>query len=270
MNLYQLEIKRSMRRRMVWVLLAVALAGIAALAIIALVSSGDLDLAEMQRSGQTHPAVLTDWWISGNGDGILTVTALFLFMGGLIGGAGVVGGEWRSGSIATMLTWEPRRVRLLASRLAAITTCAFVVAVVLQLVFLLSLMPSVLVNGTRAGADGGYAIVVGAAIVRIAGLTALATLLGGCLASVWRSTAGAVIGVWVWLALVEAILRARKPGLSGYLLSDSIVRVVTWADFEGSPASRSPAGALTLLGLYGATMVAIAILVFRRSDVIAG
>ncbi len=270
MRLLRLELERSLRRRMVWVLLAVAGVGIAVLGLVAFFDSFDLDLAELARTNQTHPAVVSDWWVSGSGDGTLTLTAFFLFMGGLIGGAGVVGGEWKSGSIATMLTWEPRRVRLLGARLAAIALWAFILAMVLQGLQLLAFLPSALFHGSTAGFDSAYAVEVFAAVARIAAITAFAAVLGGCLASISRSTAGAIIAVWIWLALVESILRGRKPWLSSYLLTDTAVRVLTWADFAGEPARRSPSVALGLLALYTLISVGAAALVFRRADVIAG
>src|SRR5687768_4237204 len=140
--LYRTELERSLRRRVVWVLLVVALLGIALLGVIAFVSSTGLDPAALAARGESHPALVTGWWVAGGGDGLLLVTGLFLFMGALIGGAAVVGGEWWSGGVTTLLTWDPRRVRVLLARLAAIVTCSFVIGVALQLVALAALVPS--------------------------------------------------------------------------------------------------------------------------------
>ena len=270
MTLLRLEIERSLRRRMVWVLVGVALLGIAILGLVAFFDSTDLDPGELERNGVTHPAVMTDWWIAGGADGVLLTGAIFLLMGGLIGGAGVVGGEWRSGSLATTLTWEPRRVRLLGTRLAAMALSAFGIAVLLQLVLLVALLPSVLVHGTTAGADAAFAVSVAAAVARIALLSAMAAVLAGCIASVTRSTAGAIIGVWVWLALVESILRARKPWLGLYLLTENVATLLVWAAPQGVGFSRSPLGATALLTAYLVLLVSVAVRTFQRADVIAG
>jgi ABC-2 type transport system permease protein len=255
---------------MVWVLLAIAAAGIALLAIIAFLDSGGRDLEAARAAGEHHPAVMTDWWIAGGGDSVLTIGAVFLLMGGLIGGAGVIGGEWRSGSIATVLTWEPRRVRLLATRFAAMATCSFAIALALQLVLLLAMVPAVVVHGTTTGADAAFAASLGAAMARIAAMTALGTLLGAGIASITRSTAGGILAVWVWVALVESTLRARKPWMSSYLLSENVVRVVSWADLPGITGTRSPAAAAGLLALYAAGLALVAAVAFRRVDIVAG
>ena len=270
MTLLRLEIERSLRRRMVWMLVAVALIGIAVMGLIAFFDSTDLDPDDLERTGVTHPAVMTDWWIAGGGEGVLLIGAVFLLMGGLIGGAGVVGGEWRTGSLATTLTWEPRRARLLGTRLAAMAISAFGIAVLLQAVMLVALLPSVLAHGTTEGADAAFAVSLAAAMARIAVLSAMAAVLAGCLASVTRSTAGAIIGVWVWLALAESILRARKPWTGLFLLTENVATTIVWAPPEGVGVSRSPLGAAALLTLYLALLVSIAVRTFQRADVIAG
>jgi hypothetical protein len=255
-RLLRLEIERSLRRRMVWGLLAVALVGILLIVLTAFLSSAGATLAELQRPGDAHPAVMRTWWVAGTGDGVILVCGVFLMMGGLLGGAGVVGGEWRTGSLATTLTWEPRRTRLLMTRLAAMAICAFVIALLLQIVLLLALLPVVLANGTTAGVDGAFAVSLVAAMARIAVITSLAATLAGCVASIGRSTAGAIVAVWVWLALVETLLRARKPWSGAYLLGENVASVVAWARPVGMVHGRGPAAAL-------------AARVFQRTDVIA-
>ena len=75
-------------------------------------------------------------------DGAVLIGSIFLLLGGVPSrGAAVAGGEWRAGTITTVLTWEPRRVRLNLARTAACGILAFVVGVVLQVVFLASLPP---------------------------------------------------------------------------------------------------------------------------------
>ena len=269
MTLLRLEIERSLRRRVVWVLVAIALIGILVIALIVFFTSTGATLAELERPGEAHPALMRSWWVPGSGDGIVLVCGVFLMMGGLIGGAGVVGGEWRTGSIATMLTWEPRRVRLLLTRLAAMALCAFTIGMVLQAVLLVALLPTVLVNGSTAGADGAFAVSLVAAMTRLALITALAAVLAGCVASISRSTAGAIIGLWVWMALGETLLRANKPWSGEYLLAENIATVVEWARPEGLVHGRDPAGALALLLLYTLVLAGVAGRVFRRTDVIA-
>ena len=88
-------------------LIGVALLGIALTGVIGFLGSNDFD--------PTRPepdiARLTDLWVPGGGDGVLTATLLFLAVGAIIGGATVTGAEWQHGTIVTVSTWEVRRVR---------------------------------------------------------------------------------------------------------------------------------------------------------------
>lgn len=266
MRLLRSEIERSLRRRMVWSLLAIALVGITLFGVIAFVSSAGLDLAALDRRGETHPAILRHWWTADGGDTPLAVAGIFLLLGGLIGGAGVVGGEWRSGNLATLLTWEPRRGRVLAARLGAVVLCSFALAVLLQGLLLAALSPAVIAHGTTAGADASLAVSLVMAIVRIASLTALAALIGACGAWVSRSTAVGIVAVWAWLAIGEPILRARRPGFGTYLVGENLTRVLMWRDLGDASRHIGPAHASVVLLLLVLASVSLATAVFRRAD----
>ena len=254
MRLLGIEIERCLRRRVVWALLAIAVAGIAVLGVIAFLT--------------VDAPTMTEWW-RGKDDSILLTGAIFLLLGGVIGGAAVAGGEWRTGSMATVLTWEPRRARLLASRLGAMAIAAFVIAVGLQGLLLLATLPAMLGHGSTAGADGAFAAGVALAMLRIAAVTAVATCLGASIASVSKNTTVAVVAVWAWVGVVESILRGAKPGWTRWLLVTNVAKAVSWTDL-GEASGPSPLRGSVLLAAYGAILAAVAILHFRRVDAISG
>jgi hypothetical protein len=268
MTLLLIEVRRSLRRRVVWSLVAVALVGIAVFAVVAFVSSGHLDVARLRAEGGDHPAVLVDWWVPGGGDSVLMIAAFFLLMGGLIGGASVVGGEWRSGNVATLLLWEPRRLRLFLARVGATFACATVIAAALQLLLLAALLPAVLLHGTTAGATASWWMGLAAAIARLSLATGLTTAVAACLAFVSRTAAGAIIALWAWLALVETLLRIHVIGSHPYLLSENITRVITWAELRETGPSRSPMSAAVLLACYAVGIAAVSAWSFGRRDVV--
>ena len=269
-TLWMVELRRSLHRRVVWVLVLLALILIAVLGGIAFASSTHLDAALTHARGQRHPAIMVDWLSEARGDGVLNVTSFFLLMGALIGGAYVVGGEWRAGTVTTVLTWVPARVRLFAARMTAAVTCAVAIGFVLQVVALLALLPAVSAHGTSAGVDGGWYADVAVAIARISLLAGLATAVGASLAFIARNSAGAIVAVWAWLLIVEGLVRVHKPTWSGTLLGDNLARVVNWADLSTGPVRRSPtAAALTVLYYVGVMLTSSAVF-FRRTDVAAG
>ena len=111
----------------------------------------------------------------------------------------MAGAEWRAGTVTTVLTWEPRRVRLQLTRTAACATLAALIAFALQIVFLASLLPATLANGSTANVDGAWWFSLLAAMLRTSLLTSIAAVLGVALATLGRNTAFAIVAVFTWL-----------------------------------------------------------------------
>jgi hypothetical protein len=268
MHLVMTEMRRALHRRLVWVLVGSAIAMLLVGAVIAFVDSADgLSLAQ-QRGAEAHPAAMASWWDPDAGDGWITGGAFFLLIGGMIGGASVAGAEWRFGTVASVLTWEPRRTRLLTARLAAAASLAAAIAFALQVLSLLLLAPAVAFNGTTAGTDLGWWLGLGAAMLRVSLLTALAAVLGVAIANLGRNTTAALATICGWLLVVEGLIRTLRPGWSLHLLSENIAVVLTWAPLDGDVASHGPGSALATLAVYAALPVAAALVVFHRRDLV--
>src|SRR3954462_1687121 len=107
MRLIGNEMRRALHRRVVWVLVLLALFGICLLGVVAFVDSTRRSVAELGAAG-THPAIMADWWVSGHDDGILLIAGLPLLLGAVFGGASVVGAEWRAGPAGTGPAGERR------------------------------------------------------------------------------------------------------------------------------------------------------------------
>lgn len=267
MNLLVVEMRRAWHRRVVRVMILLALVACVVAGVIAVTSSAGKTVAELHRHESLHPAVLSDWWLAGRSDGVVLIASFFLLLGGLFTGAAVAGSEWRAGTITTVLTWEPRRVRLNLARTAACGLVAFAVAVVLQVVFLVCFLPAVLANGTTTGTDTDWWIALVVVIARTALLTSLASMLAVALATIGRNTAFALGAVFAWIAVVEGLIRGLRPGLAPYLWGENIATVVPWHQLTGVEFTRSPAVALGTVVLYTAVFVAVATVAFRRRDV---
>ena len=266
MNLLMSEMRRSLHRHVVWVLIGLALLGIGLLGVIAFTDSAGRSVADLGRDG-THPAIMADWWASGGADGILIVAGLPLLLGGVFGGASVIGAEWRAGTVTTALTWEPRRLRLHAARLTSAFVLATIIAFVLEVLFLLATVPAVLAHGSTAGTDRGWWIGLVGAMVRIALMTGLAALVAGSLATIGRSTTFALGAIFAWLAIVENMVRGWKPGLQPHLLGENISTVLTWAPLADVEFTRDvPLAVAAIVGYCGVIAIACA-MSFARRDV---
>jgi ABC-type transport system involved in multi-copper enzyme maturation permease subunit len=267
MNLYVVEMRRALHRRAVWMLIALALIGCVAAGIIAFVDSAGRSLAELHANGQSHPAVMRDWWISGTADGALSIASLFLLFGGLVGGASVGGAEWRAGTMTTLLTWEPRRARVQLSRCAACATLAALISLVVQVVFLSALLPATLANGSTAGLDRPWWTALLAAMARTSLLTAAAATLGSALSTLGRNTAFALVTVFAWITVAEGLIRGLRPGLARLLWAENIATVVQWASLDEVRFHPGPATALLTVAVYVAVIVGGATWAFARRDV---
>jgi ABC-type transport system involved in multi-copper enzyme maturation permease subunit len=266
-NLLRVEMQRALRRRAVRVLVSVALFGIALAAVVAFRTSAGRPLAELTAHGDAHPAIMRTWWRGGSDDGALSVGFMFLLVGALIGGATVAGGEWRTGTVATLLTWEPRRGRVFFARIGACAVLALLIAFGLEVLFLAAFTPAAVVNGSTAGVDAGWWVALVAALTRGALLASAGAVLAAALAMLARNTAFALVAVFAWAAVIEGAIRSLRPGWARYLVGENIAIALTWAQLETAPFTRAPMLAWVYLVLYLALVVGVAATSFARRDV---
>lgn len=261
------EARRALSRRAVWTLIGVALLGIAITGVVAFTANADFDPSAPH--GDVEVARLTDLWVEGGADGVLAATLIFLAVGALIGGATVTGAEWQHGTVVTVATWEVRRGRLLAARLLTSFVLAVLIGLALVVAFGGALVPTYLLRGTTAGADGEFWRMLAAAIARISLMTGLAALLGGALASIGRRTTVALGVAFAYLAAVEGFLRALWPEQGRWLIGENVAIFTSAADLDGAPFTRGSAAAGVTLCAYAGVLVLAAIVLFRRRDLAA-
>jgi hypothetical protein len=146
---------------------------------------------------------------------------------GFVTGASFIGAEWASGTMASLLTWEPRRLRVLAAKLGA----GIVVLVVVGAVAIgLGLAGSWLIAATRGTTAGTTSHAVNLMIARGArGLLLVGLLTGaGCaIAGFTRHTVAALVATVAYLVIVENILRHLVPGSERWLLTTNAAAVLT-------------------------------------------
>jgi hypothetical protein len=213
---------------------------------------------------------LTDLWPTeaspGEEDGVLQGTAVPLIIAALLAGASVVGAEWRAGTMALLLTWEPRRVRVLGAKAVVVFVLAAAIGLALQAVFVAALVPAAL-RGTTEGADADWWLSLVGGTLRIAGVTGLAALAGASLATLAGNTAGALGVAFGYLAVAENTLRGLRPRWSRWFVSDNIAVVVTGDPDATGNFARSVPGSAALVTLYVGALFLVALATFRTRDV---
>ena len=196
-------------------------------------------------------------------DGLLVLALPLLMLGWLVG-ASAIGAEWGNRTVSALLTWEPRRTRVLLAKVSAagVSTALWVLA--LEIVWTAVMLP------VASGADprfelpfswGEYAAVGG----RVLLVSVIAGVLGFSLATIGKNTGAALGGGMAYLLIVETLVRNLKPSWSEWLLSTNIARVIEGST-DVSLQDRSSVEPAVLLALYAGALFVVALWVFRRRE----
>ena len=203
---------------------------------------------------------------------------LLAFIGFLVG-AGFVAAEFSTGSLGLWLTFEPRRMRVYLSKLAAVVLG--LIPVMVGVLGLLTVGVWMIVGhyGSTAGITATMWGEVGGMAARSVALGLAAALLGAATGVLLRNTA-AVLGVAIgYLVLVELIfggmVQAARPWFLGLnvtaWLQDGSSYVVesctTDHQCQGIVKIVSLGHSAAYLGVLVVVIIGLAALVFRRHDV---
>lgn len=212
---------------------------------------------------------LVDLWEFDGGDSFLVVTFVFLGIGALIGASSMVGAEWKAGTFTTLLTWEPRRVRVAVAKLAAVGLLGMAAALVLQALFTTALLPAILIRGSTEGADAEWTRTLLGGVGRGAVLTGIGAVVGASVAMIGRSTSATLGVAFAYLAIGEAIVRAWKPKMARWLVGENSAIFLTGRELEQAPFERPVSLAAIWLVVMTLALAAAATATFRTRDVTA-
>ncbi|GAC1366069.1 MAG: hypothetical protein NVSMB32_10110 [Actinomycetota bacterium] len=155
---------------------------------------------------------------SENADNFARGIVALMCLLGLLVGASFVGAEWGAGTMASLLTWEPRRWRVLVAKLMA----AVVVLAIAGAVFVaLGVGGAWLVAAIRGStAQTTHHLLVSVAKTGGRGLLLVALLTaGGCAASGFSRHTPVALAVAIgYLVAVEGILRGLRPAWERWFL----------------------------------------------------
>lgn len=188
-----------------------------------------------------------------------------LVMLGWLLGASAIGAEWGNRTMTTTLTWEARRNRVLAAKVLAAAAFSFAWLLLLQGMFAAAMYPAAEFEGSTAGVDLAWWFDLARVALSISSVGAIAAVLGAALATVGRHTAAALGAGFVYLAVVEGLIRAFRPQWVDWLVGDNVALIIVGSD-EVNHLSHSPGAALLLLFAYAAALFLVAMAVFRRRD----
>jgi ABC-2 type transport system permease protein len=205
-----------------------------------------------------HLTTIHDVLLGTNG----LLIALFLLLG-----ASFVGAEWHAGTMTTLLTWEPRRVRVILAKIAVAAAMAFIGTIVLQALLGIALTPAAVFRGRTTGADATWFRSVAGLVLRAGAVASIAATIGAALASLGRNTAAALGVAFGYLAIVENLMRGLRPSWAEWFVGENLAAFLVADPFDVATVGHSVAAAGVVLGMYTAALAAAAGVVFIRRDV---
>jgi len=201
-------------------------------------------------------------------EGISSITSIM----GLVVGASVVAVSWQTGTISTILTWEPRRLRWFASRVLVIAAGVLVMTLGIVAFLFAGLAGAAILRGSTLGTDGAWWADVLSTSLRVGVAASISAVIGAAVAAIGRHTAAALGVVFVWTAVIEGLIRGLRPQWTPWLLGDNLVSFLSWqtteTQFESFASfTITPGRALFVIGGYAIVTLALGFTFVRVRDV---
>jgi ABC-2 type transport system permease protein len=140
-------------------------------------------------------------------EGISSITSILA----LVVGASVVAVSWQTGTIGTILTWEPRRLRWFAARVFVIVVGVSATTLAILAFLSAGLAAAASFRGSTLRIDGAWWSDVLTTSLRVTAAAAISAVIGAAVAAVGRHTAAALGVVFVWTAVIEGLIRGLRP-----------------------------------------------------------
>lgn len=268
MRLLGSEIRRLAARRLVLWTLLVSIIAILLLVIFITTRSdpnglNDQDVMTLGQLWLTRAAAESQAVPRDNAIATISVLSYLLV---IVIGASAIGAEYRAGTIGTVLTWEPRRIRLLVARLAAAAIIGMVYFLVVHLVFIGMWKIGVALNGrSEVPADFWRDLFV--LLGRATLLAGVLAVISGAIATLGKNTAAAM-GIWFgYLIAIEAILRSQVDSLVPWFLTPNAGAFYGWESVTQNAHTVTAGSGLVLLAFYVLLFGGVAAAVFQRRDV---
>jgi ABC-2 type transport system permease protein len=199
--------------------------------------------------------------------GISSITSIL----GLVIGASFVAASWQTGTISTIFTWEPRRLRWFAARIMVVAAGVLMMTALIVSFMSAGLALAAILRGSTAGVGGAWWTDVVTTSLRLSVAAAVAAVIGGAVAAVGRHTASALGAVFIYTAVLEGLVRGFRPQWTPWLLGDNIVAFISWqaTNFQLASGSfvLSPGRAVFVILGYVAVLLALGFIFVRIRDV---
>jgi ABC-2 type transport system permease protein len=212
-------------------------------------------------------------------DAILQGIATFVILLGTLLGASLGGADWTSDTMTTLLTWEPRRVRVFFARALVVAVFVAATTLFLQAVFSGVYALVTATRGSTAFLPTHFWTDVASTIGRVSVMATALGLVAYVVAMIGRSTVASLGALFGYLILFEGVIAGFRPSVQGNLLvraASVIVSHVPIVDYSHDVSYGSNAQppilmdvprAWMVVGVYLVILAAVSLVQYRRRDV---
>ena len=199
-------------------------------------------------------------------NGILQGVAGALAVVGWALGASLVGAEFASRGMTTMLTWESRRGRVFVAKSLAVLVAMAVLALAVLVLTALAMWPALAAHGAPVQPDDPTLWSLAGTIGRGVALTTIAAGIGFAIATIGRNTAVALGAGFAYIIVFENILGSAVERWRRWLVLGNVIVLVSGSEDGGDVTGRTVIGAAVFLALVGVVLLAVAAGTFQRRD----
>ncbi|BCJ71420.1 hypothetical protein CS0771_09640 [Catellatospora sp. IY07-71] len=201
------------------------------------VESGEQPQRDWYRAEYYMPSTFV---FKGAFEEMIIVWAAIMAVIAFVIGASFVGAEWSTGSMSSLLTWRPKRLSVLGTKLGVLIGWLVTIAVVTGALWTAAMWATAVYRGSTAGMTPGTWQSLGLTGLRGTGLIVAAGVLGFALATLGRHT-GVALGVALAVVIVGQVgltillLALRVPFFEMYLIPTHLQAWMGKAQEVGNP-----------------------------------
>jgi len=182
-------------------------------------------------------------------------------------GASLIGAEFASRSMTTLLTWEPRRFRVFLAKASATILATGVLAFVALLAFIAAMLPAFALHGGPLRPEDPSIATIAGIVMRGTVLCAVAAGLGFSIATLGRNTAAALGAGFAYIVIFENIIGSFNEDARRWLLLGNVIVFVAGRNDAGEVFGRTVVEAALILGAVTLAFLVVALGTFRTRDI---
>ncbi len=210
---------------------------------------------------------------------ILEHISTFVILLGALLGASLGGADWTSNTMGTLLTWEPRRLRVFLVRALVVAVVVVVVTLFLQIAFAVVYWLVTAVRGVTGFLPPHLLGDVAGTMLRVSAMAIAFALVAYVLAMIGRSTVSSLGVLFGYLILFEGVIAGFRPSIEGSLFVRAAVVVIGRQPILMEPKDFSGPGipqpivvmdvtkAWVVVAIYVLVLGVLSLVQFQRRDV---